>query len=126
MEDFVSEKASRRAGLAWKKCYCEDGNEVLVLLGLTKDDPLAVPNGEYLIAKETTVLGIYDMWGWLTSITETRSWHDRSFVYRVGETLAPENGIWCWPTFAEALRYWVNQGANKDERYAELAKEEYR
>ena len=40
---------------------------------------------------------------------ETKSNHDRNFIYKVGETYSPANGIWCWPTFEEARQYWLNQ-----------------
>ncbi len=111
------DKKLSQPGIAWKKAFCSDDNEVLVLLSFDKKTPVPNLGSFYVIKSPVRVLAIYDMWGYKTAIKETRSNWDKSFVYRVGETVNPENGIWAWPTFNQAVEYWKNINHKYDERY---------
>lgn len=120
------EKNIRAEGIAWKKAFCADGNEVLVLLSFNKNDVAGMPlEGDYYVLQcPVTVLAIYDMWGYRTTIEETRSFFNRDFVYKIGKTIKAEKGIWAWPTFNEAVDYWKNEPNMhvRDKRYESLGK----
>ena len=109
-------------GIFWKKAYCADGNEVCVMMQAAsiKVEKHCVP--PELVAQSVKVLGIYDMWGYLTGLTETNSPTQKDFVYKVGKTI--KGPIWGYDTFDKAQRKWVGQhGSAKDDRYIRLATE---
>ena len=117
------EKDLAKDGIAWKKVFCLDGNEVLALLSFDpKKANVQRVGGYYVIKGPVLILAIYDMWGYRTSIETANSFYDRSFSYKVGKTVKGENGIWAWPTFNEAVDYWKNQSTMhaRDLRYDRL------
>lgn len=113
----------RVSNLGYKKVFCKDGNEVVLLLSMDEETNFQKPTAtSYGIARSVTVLAVYDMWGYKTDLKTANSHWDKNFVYEVGETYAPKNGIWYWPTFKQAQSYWLNAGEVKDERYEKLVK----
>ncbi len=118
------DKGLRTKGIAWKKAFCSDGNEVLVLLSFDPRTAMPEKGCYYVLKCPVTVLAIFDMWGYRTSLEETKSLHDRGFAYQVGETVRAASGIWAWPTFNEAVNYWRNERTMHgwDERYEKIAR----
>ena len=100
--------------IRFKKAMCGDGNEVVLRLYVPKG---ARSFDLWNNAKKTSVakvLGIFDVYGHLTELTEAYSEHDPSFLYRVGEWVIGTKcakqtggGIYSWKTFNEALWYWA-------------------
>ena len=114
------EKLKPVKGIFWKKAYCADGNQVVVMMKAPNIKIEKQCKPPELVAKSVKVLGIYDMWGYLTGLTETESPSKKGFVYEVGKTI--RGPIWGYDTFDKAQRKWVcGYGAAKDDRYIELA-----
>lgn len=108
-------------GIMWKKCYREDGNEVVLMM-----EAKGVKKGTHdafeLIADSVTAVAIYDMWGYRTDFKTAMSPLNHSFVYEVGREA--QGPIWGFDTFEKAQRKWVgveSYGAAKDGRYVALA-----
>lgn len=125
LPNIIKKRTDKRVyNIGYKKVFCEDGNEVVLLLSMDEESNIKKPTEtDYGIARSVKVLAVYDMWGYKTSLLEAHSHYDPKFKYKVGMSYAPDNGIWYWPTFHQAQEYWLNAGEVKDPRYAKLVEQ---
>ena len=97
--------------VGWKKAKAPDGSKCLVKLMIPSDAERSNATGRKCRASKAVVLEIQDMGGNPAGIYEARSCMHPEFIYRVGDTVAPEKPFCAdrWEECASGIHFFITR-----------------
>ena len=98
---------------AWKKCerHGKEGGSVIVKLSIPEDAKRLSATGRKCRADKAVALEIQDIEGNTLDCEEVYSAHDKTFAYRVGETVTPKEPFDDdrWNECSSGIHFYINR-----------------